>query len=109
MKQRNREPIEQGRTRESFRPGSSVSSSRELQSRSGTLHALGAVALGAIAIGAVAIGAVAIGRLIIGRARIRRLEIDELIVRQLHVTKEFQAPPPAMPTSPASKSSIGAK
>jgi hypothetical protein len=80
MKHRNREPIEQRHTRESFPSGSRASRPRELQSRSGMLHAFGALALGAIAIGAVAIGAVAIDRLVIGRARIRRLEIDELIV-----------------------------
>lgn len=95
MKLRNRDPIDQRRTRESLPSGSSASRSRELRAMSGKSHALGALALGAIAIGAVAIGTLVIGRLAIGRVRIRRLEIDDLIVRQLHVTEDFRAPPPA--------------
>ena len=95
MKLRNRDPIDQRHTRGSLRSGSSASRSRELQAMSGKSHALAALALGAIAIGAVAIGTLVIGRLTIGRARIRRLEIDDLIVRQLHVTEDFRAPPPA--------------
>jgi hypothetical protein len=92
MKLRNRDPIDQRCTRESFPSGSNASRSPELQTMSRTSHAFGALALGAIAIGAVAIGALAIGRLAIGSARIRRLEIDELVVRQLRVTEEVRAP-----------------
>jgi hypothetical protein len=107
MRQQDREPIKQRRGRESLPWASSASRSRELQSRSGILHAVGALAFGAIAIGAAAIGAVAIGRLTIGRGRIRRLEIDELVVRRLHV-KEIVQMPPAMPASPTSESSTDA-
>jgi hypothetical protein len=99
MKLRNRDPIDQRRTRGSLPSGSSASRSRELQAMSGKSYALGALALGAIAIGAVAIGALVIGRLAIGRAKIRRLEIDDLVVRRLHVTEDFRAPP--VSTTPA--------